>query len=243
MLSAVITCVAATSPRVEHFALLSLRATAAEFPHALRIAALDVATPAVEAECERAHWTVLRLTSGAPPRMGKLLKAAVDQMDGMDFIWTIEHDVCIGAGMAAPAEALLARHPASPKGFAGASPELAGVELRPFDSRGRPGYPLNRKRTAPFPGDPALLLQRPWASLNCVCWRASVLRKLDWTKIRNYPATDQDISRQVLAAGREVAIADKLTCIHYFSQARRDLAEITRAHYAMVPEAWKEPVA
>ena len=227
--TAVVTCVAATSPRVEQIALRSLAATAAEFPDARRVAALDVSTDLIEAQCSAYGWQTLRLCAGKPPRMGKLLRLAFSVCADAEIVWTIEHDVEITRHAAAPAEALLLEHP-----------DLAGVELRPLNPQGGPGYPLNRKKVLPYAADDRLRLQRPWASLNCIAWRASFLRGLDWSRIHVYPQTDQDISRQVTEAGLEVAVADQLTCVHRFSQARRDLAPITRAHYARVPWRWKK---
>ena len=213
----VITTIYAPNAAMEPVVLASLKATDTHFPDDERIAGVDAATPAIEAYCRDHGWTVLRPPRGRPPRMGTLLRLALERCETPLF-WTIEHDVEVRPDAREALPPFLAQHP-----------ELAGVEAMTVNATGDVGYPTCAKVLDPM-ADPNLLSPRFTASLCCVCWRAEALKGLDWTRIPNYPATDKVISRQLRKAGWELAIAPCATAFHHFSGARRWLPNGWREH-------------
>ncbi len=214
---AVVTCLAITGPRVERIALESLRATTAEFPDDERFAAIDIGSPAVEEYCRNHGWTLVRPDPGpgGPPRMAALVKKCLE-LTAAPILWTIEHDCVIPRDRRDRViEALLA------------NPRVAGVECLTLNARGDVGYPATSKKLAPWPQDERLRVQSPWSSLTCVAWRTEALRQVDWSKVRLFPATDQDLSRELVARGWTLTCYPECTCVHHFTRARYGLAPPT----------------
>ena len=215
---AVVTCLAITGPRVERIALESLAATTAEFPDDQRFAALDIGSPAVEDYCRAHGWTLVRPDpemGEQAPRMAMLLRKCLD-LTSAPVLWTIEHDCTIPPDRRDRVlDALLA------------NPRVAGVECLTLNARGRPGYPATSKTLAPWPADERLRVQSPWSSLTCVAWRAEALRQVDWSRVRMFPATDQDLSRELVARGWTLTCYPECTCVHHFTRARYGLAPPT----------------
>lgn len=206
----VITSIYAPNNRMEKLVIPCLKSIGAEFPHDRRIAGIDAATPAVEKHCRAHGWEIVRMNSGAPPRMGSILGKAVAMAESK-YIWTVEHDVEVLPGRRAGLRAKLEDHP-----------RYAGVEAVTLSGSLRLGYPCNRKRLAEV-DDPALRDPQPHASLNCVCWRADALKELPWHAVPDYPNCDQVLSRLLRRRGWRLRVAMDEPVIHRFAGARKDL--------------------
>lgn len=206
----VITIIYTPTPRPRQVAGTCIRATTREFPDDRKILAVDHGAPELEAYCAQRGWTlVYPPPGGRPPRMGSLLRTALEHVT-TDVVWTIEHDAQILHGRRDAVSAMLAEYP-----------KVAGIDCLTVDRAGVMNYPTkNRRRPAPFPGDARLEHSRPWTSLNCGCWRTEALRGLDWSTIPEFPATDQHISRQLLRQGWQLCIAKEQTCVHHMAGAR-----------------------
>jgi len=205
----IITTIYAPNERMEKVVLASLSATTAEFPDDEKFAAIDAATPAIEAFCRRNGWNMVKLREGSPPRMGSLLRKAL-QLVRTNTVWTIEHDVEVRPGARETLAGLLPKHP-----------QLAGIECMTVDGAGKPFYPATSKQLRPLKDAPGVLAVYPIASLCCVAWRTQALRDIDWPQVPDYPACDRAISRLLRAAGWEIGMTRDATARHHFAGARR----------------------
>ncbi len=223
----VITCVYAAKPHLEEGAIMSLTASAAEFPDAVKLACLDCGTPAVEAVCDALGWQIIRPELEDPPRMKHLLERATAACPDADVYWTIEHDALIQPGARLRFEPLFARFP-----------DVAAIECPTTDTDGKTNYPSNHKTYSTYAGNCSdLRRQGPWCSLNCVAYRGDAWRRIEWYRIREYPITDQDVSAALREDGWSLCAVPEQTCIHLITVSRRALPETAGSR----PPAYNEP--
>lgn len=216
----VVTCIFAPNEGLERVVLASMKATEREFPDDFRIAALDAATDGVRKQCEAGGWTVMEPTEGKPPRMGRMLKAALDICE-TDAFWTIEHDTEICAGTRDKVQAQLLSHP-----------EIAGIDCLTLHPDGTIGYPSNVKMGHPKNwwglvdyGD-GLTRTTQHLSLNCTCWRTKALRDINWDRVPQFPRCDRGVSAELRRHEWTLCMTTH-PCVHHFANARRCLPSMS----------------
>jgi hypothetical protein len=201
---------------MEYIVRESLTATAREFPESRKIAAVDLAAPEFIEKIKKMGFEVLTVEGGEPPRMSRLLKAALDSTRTPYFV-TVECDVAPEEGSGSALVALLA----------GQSAKLAGVEAHYVDAAGALTFPttyhsLRRQAVGEYaPGMKRELSHITWSM---AAYRTSALRLVDWSTVPPLGKSDIEVGRQLRERGLVLCNAPGVRALHRSHQARQSLA-------------------
>ena len=197
------------------------------------VAATDLGRPGWWRWCQANGVLYVPVTGGKPPRMNRLLAAAIDRCE-TDWVWTVEQGTVVSRPTALVAEAVLQATPG----------HIAGLALRSVDATGKTNFPSSTdipRRTRPWAPDPALLEivaadGRPsYNTFNATLWRLSALARIDWSACPPLGHCDVVAGGQMAAAGYTHLIAPGLTCIHEPHTARNAARFHGERHAAAQP--------
>lgn len=216
--TAVITTVFAPDGESGETALRCMAATRAEFSGCRRIAAVDSCGGGLLRALRAARWEIVQLSSGRPPRMTRLIEAALAACAEAKIVWTIEMDASIHRGAREIAEGAL-----------GIDAEIGGVECNAVNARGRLTEPTHMRvlRCGRYEQYGRLRLC-PALSFNCTAWRGAALRQVDWRKAPVLVKADTAVSKQLTARGWRLLIATTARVTHFRRTSRK--AEIRLRH-------------
>lgn len=211
---ATITAVYVADPPSERATLKCLRAVRREFPDADRIAAVDLAPPEVARQIEALGFRVVTVEGGEPPRMNRLLGAAVASTVA-PYVVTVESDVTLaegaGAAFADLTEALRR------------DPKLGAVEAVMHLGDGKIAYPSDARTRRP--GRPyrtvaghALVRDRLYPTFCATLFRRADLARVDWERCPALMWCDRQAWEQLHLAA---VLAPDVTARHAVKVARR----------------------
>ena len=206
-----VTCVYAPDRQTENVAWSSLECTAEALPDWKRIAAIDAASPAFALGLPRLKFTAIATDEGAPPRMSKLLAAAVAQARG-EFVFTIEHDVFIDRDQAEAAARILRSLPN----------RVAALYMQSRTPEGEPNYPWANDwpRAQPWPGGEHFRVPA-WPTLSATLWRTAGLQQIDWERVPALEFVDGAIGDQLRRVGSICLMTDLVHAFHLPHTGRR----------------------
>ena len=210
---AVVTCLYAPDEATERLARASLKASAEALPDWQRLVPVDAARPHMVIDLIGQGAQVLALPDGEPPRMGRLLAAAVARAHG-GFLFTVEQDVMLPSASAAAAVELLRALPA----------RVAGLYLQSTDETGQPNYPWAHDwpRATPWGEDPHYRVPE-WPTLSATLWRLSALRLVDWARVPALEFVDGEIGNQLRRLGYTCLMTDLAQAVHFSHSGRKCL--------------------
>jgi len=210
-----ITVVYAPDAESERVAVASLEATAQAFPSAAwrRIAAFDDASPALLLRAQALGYVLAASLDGEPPRMGRLLEAALSVARGR-YVATVEHDVMVARDQVEEAVRVMDRLPN----------RVGCLYLQSVGPDGRPNYPWAvdwpRAEASPFGSS----FRRPrWATLSTTLWRRAALLDVDWSSVPSLEFVDGYLSDMAARAGYMPLMTDQVRAVHLPHTGRRSL--------------------
>ena len=210
-----VTTVYVADERSERVTFECLAAVAREFPESPRIAAVDLAPPAAVERMKGLGFEVVTVDGGKPPRMNRLLGAAVEAAR-TPFVLTVESDVILKPGAGVGFRALL--------GVFDESADIGAIEAVTVDENGKPKHPVSDRLRAnpPVYGERAgmrLRLDPRFPTFCGVCFRRADMLKINWAKCRALAWCDKDSWTQL--PNRKALIAQGVTAFHYRQVARQ----------------------
>ena len=109
--------------------------------------------------------------------------------------------------------------------------DVASVGPRTIWKEGRTNFPTNlnlkKRRTKAYPHPRHKLVQTILQTFNCSIWRRHLWNSLQWDKISDFPRTDTDISRQLIALGHVPVSCPSIRVLHFPHSSRREIEKPT----------------
>jgi len=212
-----ITTVYAPTRRLERIVTECLTALLRETPGAQHLAAVDSARPEFVETIRQFGFEVVTLNEGEPPRMTRLMEAALKRATGRRIL-TVENDVVLRPGCARRLAQVLDSQ----------DEQVLAVEAIMRDGKGRPTYPsLHRVRrdSPPWRASGTVLVDTRHPTYCATLWRREALDGVEWGALPPLLWADRFAWEQITARRHgAVALQDREAAALHHGHASRDAA-------------------